>query len=40
MNFDKHAGTAKSAYGYPVALGFMALVAIGLVAVFRRRGWL
>jgi magnesium transporter len=26
-------------YGYPAALGLMALVAGGLLAYFRRRGW-
>ncbi|WP_378945089.1 magnesium/cobalt transporter CorA [Mesorhizobium sp. ANAO-SY3R2] len=39
MNFE-NMPELKSAYGYPLALGFMAFVAIGLVAVFRRRGWL
>lgn len=39
MNFD-NMPELKSAFGYPLALGFMAFVAIGLVAVFRRRGWL
>lgn len=27
-------------YGYPVALGFMAAIAIGLLVLFRRRKWL
>jgi magnesium transporter len=27
-------------YGYPFALGLMALVCLTLYAVFRRRGWL
>jgi magnesium transporter len=27
-------------WGYPVALGVMALVAVGLLVFFRRRGWI
>jgi magnesium transporter len=27
-------------WGYPAALAVMALVAFGLLAFFRRRGWL
>ncbi|MBB6354114.1 magnesium transporter [Aminobacter aganoensis] len=39
MNFD-HMPELKSAYGYPAALGFMALVAVALVVIFKRRKWL
>jgi magnesium transporter len=28
------------AYGYPFALGFMAAIAIALIFVFRRKGWI
>lgn len=39
MNFE-NMPELKSVYGYPAALGFMACVAIGLVIIFKRRGWL
>ncbi|MBZ5498028.1 MAG: magnesium/cobalt transporter CorA [Acidobacteriia bacterium] len=38
MNFD--IPELKWALGYPYALGLMALVAIGLLYYFRRKGWL
>jgi len=45
MNFDPVSSPWNmpellSYYGYPAALGFMALVALGLVAYFRRKKWL
>jgi magnesium transporter len=45
MNFDPASSPwnmpeLQARYGYPAALGFMALVAIGLVAVFRWKRWL
>jgi magnesium transporter len=38
MNFDMP--ELHWAFGYPFALGLMALVSVGLWLVFRRRGWL
>jgi magnesium transporter len=38
MNFQ-HMPELQWRYGYPAALGLMALVAGGLLAYFRRRGW-
>lgn len=45
MNFDPESSPwnmpeLKWAYGYPFALSLMALVAIGSLLYFRRRGWL
>lgn len=45
MNFDPHASPWNmpellSYYGYPAALGFMALVAIALILFFRWKKWL
>lgn len=45
MNFDPAASPwnmpeLRSYYGYPLALGFMACVAIGLVIIFKLRRWL
>jgi magnesium transporter len=45
MNFDPHSSPwnmpeLEAYYGYPVALGFMALIALGLVAYFRWKKWL
>ncbi|TIP73621.1 MAG: magnesium/cobalt transporter CorA [Mesorhizobium sp.] len=45
MNFDPEASPwnmpeLKAHYGYPAALGFMALVAFGLIAFFRWKKWL
>lgn len=39
MNFE-HMPELKWTFGYPLALGLMALTAIGLILWFRRRGWL
>ncbi|MCX8570210.1 MULTISPECIES: magnesium/cobalt transporter CorA [Hyphomicrobiales] len=39
MNFE-NMPELKSVYGYPAALSFMAFVAITLVVIFKRRGWL
>lgn len=44
MNFDPHASPwnmpeLESYYGYPLALGFMAVVALGLVGFFRWKKW-
>lgn len=44
MNFDQEASPwnmpeLKWYYGYPFALGMMAIVALGLIAFFVRRGW-
>jgi magnesium transporter len=38
MNFQ-HMPELSWWFGYPMALGLMALVAAGLLAYFRRRGW-
>ena len=45
MNFDPASSPWNmpellSYYGYPAALGFMALVALSLVLYFRWRKWL
>jgi magnesium transporter len=45
MNFDTAASgwnmpELKWVYGYPFALGIMALVAIGLLGYFVRKGWI
>jgi magnesium transporter len=45
MNFDTGASPwnmpeLKWRWGYPVCLGLMFLVALGLLAVFWRKGWL
>ncbi|MEX6508838.1 magnesium/cobalt transporter CorA [Jiella sp. M17.18] len=45
MNFDPaksrwNMPLTQSPYGYPIALGIMALVAIGLLGYFRRRRWI
>jgi magnesium transporter len=45
MNFDREASPwnmpeLHSALGYPMVLGFMALVAGGMLYYFRRKGWL
>jgi len=39
MNF-KHMPEISWVFGYPFALGLMAVVAIGILLFFRRRGWL
>ncbi|MBK7877260.1 MAG: magnesium/cobalt transporter CorA [Planctomycetes bacterium] len=39
MNFE-HMPELKTTWGYPVALASMVLVACGLLAFFRRRGWI
>lgn len=44
MNFDPAAGPLNMPelgwyWGYPMALGVMAVVALGMLAFFRRRGW-
>jgi magnesium transporter len=39
MNFE-HMPELKSEFGYPVALGVMALICYGLYRYFRRVGWL
>jgi magnesium transporter len=39
MNFDKMP-ELHFPYSYPVALGVMALIAIGMYLYFRTRGWL
>ncbi|NQT40857.1 MAG: magnesium and cobalt transport protein CorA, partial [Planctomycetes bacterium] len=38
MNFD-HMPELHWRFGYPVALGLMASVVIGLLFWFRRKGW-
>jgi len=38
MNFEVMP-ELKSAYAYPVALGFMAMVGAGMYLFFRRTGW-
>jgi len=45
MNFDPGASPwnmpeLEATYGYPLALGFMGLVAVSLVAYFRWKKWL
>jgi magnesium transporter len=44
MNFDRSSPWNMPELGwwlgYPFALGLMALVALGLVIYFRRKGWL
>ncbi|MGE0545837.1 MAG: magnesium/cobalt transporter CorA [Kofleriaceae bacterium] len=45
MNFHREAGPANMpeldwAYGYPFALGLMAVVTLGIVWWFRKRGWI
>jgi magnesium transporter len=45
MNFDANSSPfnmpeLKWYYGYPMALGLMLVVAVGMVVLFRRRGWL
>jgi magnesium transporter len=45
MNFDPAVSPLNMPelgwyWGYPIALGLMALVAVGLLVFFRRRGWL
>lgn len=45
MNFDTQVSAWNMpelhwAYGYPAALAFMAAIAIGLLAWFRKKGWL
>ncbi len=39
MNFD-HMPELQWVYGYPLALGMMAVAAISLYLIFRRRGWI
>lgn len=44
MNFDPDASPfnmpeLRSRYGYPIVLGFMALVVVGVVWFFMRKGW-
>lgn len=39
MNFE-HMPELHFRYSYPVLLGFMALVAVGLISWFKRKGWL
>jgi magnesium transporter len=39
MNFD-HMPELHGRWGYPLALGAMGSVAVGMLAFFRRRGWL
>jgi magnesium transporter len=45
MNFDRAAGPLSMPelgwyWGYPMALGIMAVVALAMLAFFRRRGWM
>jgi magnesium transporter len=45
MNFDRAAGPLSMPelgwyWGYPMALGVMAMVALGMLVFFRRRGWI
>ena len=45
MNFDPEASPwnmpeLKAYYGYPAALAFMAIVALGAVLYFKRKKWL
>ena len=39
MNFDQMP-ELRWTYGYPLALGLMATVALGLFVYFRRKGWI
>ena len=39
MNFDQMP-ELRWGYGYPLALGLMAMVALGLFVYFRRKGWI
>jgi len=39
MNF-KHMTELEWVWGYPAAIGFMVVVAIGILLWFRRRGWI
>jgi magnesium transporter len=39
MNFDQMP-ELRWGYGYPLALGLMATVALGLFVYFRRKGWI
>jgi magnesium transporter len=39
MNFE-HMPELGARYGYPVAIGLMVAVALGLLVYFRRKGWL
>lgn len=45
MNFDPHASSwnmpeLRSPYGYPIILGLMAAMSLGMLVYFRRRGWI
>ncbi len=39
MNF-KHMSELEWVYGYPMALGVMLVIAVGMILFFRRRGWI
>ena len=39
MNFD-HMPELHWAFGYPMAIGLMVVMGVGLYAVFKRKGWL
>jgi len=39
MNFE-HMPELDTPWGYPAALGVMLCIAIGMLAYFRRKGWL
>jgi magnesium transporter len=39
MNFD-HMPELHRSWGYPAALGIMLAIAVGMLAYFRRRGWI
>ena len=39
MNFE-HMPELKAAWGYPLVLGVMVVVGLGMLAVFRKKGWL
>jgi len=39
MNFE-NMPELSAPLGYPIAMGFMGLVALTLIVYFRRKGWL
>ncbi len=39
MNFD-HMTELRWEYGYPLVMGVMVAICVGLQRLFRRRGWL
>jgi magnesium transporter len=39
MNFD-HMPELHWAFGYPMALGLMAAVGVGMYGIFKKKGWL